>query len=485
MAAIPKRIKLLQDESVSAGPVRAEVPVSLQGLTDHRSENEVHHEGDCIVVFPQSAYRCVVEHLSADVTREHGGFLLGYETWSEEAHAPVVVVEHAIPASHTSGTPVRLKFTKESWRELDAITEKLSKNGHAVTRVGWYHSHPDLNIFLSHWDLDVCKEFDRRQNPIALVVDPVKRRGGFFVRGKDGYQPQQAQGFLERHDLQESSIVDWINLKHEAVKPIPISGPEIKAIDLESAKLERQISEIAALLRQTTSANRRLSLITILLAILLSGGTWYAVNRRIDSVSTDVEQISKKLDRAVDNFGKAIVEMEDKTAGQNQSDASGSVQKAESQPENPDSKPKSVSKNGSEKSKPGARATDQSADHGGKQKSNPKDLKAKDAKSPAQPGSGAGKGTTTAQKSSASPSIPDGGQPGKSASATEGTTKQGDGTASQPGTDDKGTAKNNNSAGDAKTGNEPKSGDSEVKPSDTKPKEEDKTPGQDPPPGIR
>ena len=159
----------------------------------------------------------------------------------------------------------------------------------------------------------------------------------------------------------KASIVDWINLKHEAVKPIPISGPEIKTIDLESAKLERQISEIAALLRQTTSANRKLSLITILLAILLSGGTWYAVNRRIDSVSADVEQISKKLDRAIDNFGKAIVELEDKTAGQNQSDANGSVQKAESQPENPDSKPKSVSKNGSEKSKPDARATDQSA----------------------------------------------------------------------------------------------------------------------------
>ena len=96
------------------------------------------------------------------------------------------------------------------------LLKNYTKNGHAVTRVGWYRSHPDLNIFLSHWDLDVCKELTARQNPIALVVDPVKRRGGFFVRGKNGYQPQQAQGFLERHDLQESSIVDWINLKHEA-----------------------------------------------------------------------------------------------------------------------------------------------------------------------------------------------------------------------------------------------------------------------------
>ena len=355
-----------------------------------------------------------------------------------------------------------------------------------MTRVGWYHSHPDLNIFLSHWDLDVCKEFDRRQNPIALVVDPVKRRGGFFVRGKNGYQPQQAQGFLERHDLQESSIVDWINLKHEAAKPTPISGPEIKGTDLEAAKLERQISEIAALLRQTTSANRTLSLITIVLAILLSGGTWYALNRRIDIVSADMEQTIANLRLEVDELGKALADVEGKAAGQNQSDAGGSVQKAESQPDNPDSKPKSLSKNGSEKSKQPASAADHPANKDEKQKGNPKDLKAKDAKSPTQTGSGPGKGATTAQKSSASSSsVPEGEQSGKSASASESTTKQADGTASSPATDDKGTAKSDNPAGDAKTGNGPKSGDTEVKPSDDKPKEEDKTPGQDSPPGSR
>jgi len=485
MAGVPKRIKVLQDESVSAGPVPAEVPVSLQGLTSHRSENEGHHPGECIVVFPQSAYRSVEEHLSKDVTREHGGFLLGYETWSKEARAPVVVVEHAIPASHTSGTPVRLTFTKESWRELDAITEKLSKNGHAVTRVGWYHSHPDLNIFLSHWDLDVCKEFDRRRNPIALVVDPVKRRGGFFVRAKDGYRPQQAEGFLERHDLQESSIVDWVNLKHEAAKPIAISGPDASAAALDSEKLERQMSEIAALLRETRSASRRLSLFTILLALLLSGGTWYALNRRIDAVNADLEQTSKKLDHAVIDFGKAIAELEERTARQNQSDEGGSAQKPELQPDKAESKLKSVPKNGPEKSKQTANATDQSPNNGGKKKGNSKDLKAKDAKSPAQPGSGDGKGTTTTQKSSASSSSIPEGQSGKSASASEGTTKQADQTASQPATDDKGTSKGNNAAGDAKTGNEPKAGDSEGKPSDSEPKQNDKTQDQDSGPGSR
>lgn len=479
MAGVTRRIKLLQEESAAAGPVRPGAPVNLQGLTSHRSENEAHHAGECIVVFPQSAYRCVVDHLSKDVSREHGGFLLGYETWSEEAKAPVVVVEHAIPASHTSGTPVRLTFTKESWRELDAITEKLSKNGHVVTRVGWYHSHPDLNIFLSHWDLDVCKEFDRRQNPIALVVDPVKRRGGFFVRAKDGYRPQQAEGFLERHDLQQSSIVDWVNLKHEAGKAIAISGPDATAATFEFEKLERQIREIATLLRETKSANRRLSVFTILLVLLLSGGTWYAVSHRIDGVNADLGQTIANLRIEVDELGKAVADLEGKTAEQSPPDVGGSVQKPGSQESRTDSKARPV---GPDKSKQSD--LEQSDKKAGKQKSNPKDLKAKDTKSSASPGSEAKKGETTAQKSSDS-SATQSGQSNKAASAPDGTTKQADAATPPATTDDKPATKTNNAAGDAKTGNDPKTGDSEGKPPDTPPKQDNKAPGQDLPPGSR
>lgn len=481
MAGIPRRIKVLQDESVAAGPAPADGPVSLQGLTSHRSENDGHHAEECIVVFPQSAYRCVVEHLSADVTREHGGFLLGYETWSEEAKAPVVVVEHAIPASHTSGTPVRLTFTKESWRELDAITEKLSKNGHAVTRVGWYHSHPDLNIFLSHWDLDVCKEFDRRRNPIALVVDPVKRRGGFFVRGEGGYRPQQAEGFLERHDLQESSIVDWVNLKHEAAKSIAISGPDASAAVDVSDSLEGQIREIAALLRQSRSASLRLSLFTILLALLLSGGTWYAVNRSISAVNADMGQTIANLRIEVDELGKEVADLEGKTAGQNSSDIGGNAQKPEPRADGTDNKSTPA---GSDKPKQADSATERSDKKGGKQKSNPKDQKSKDASSGKPHGADTGKSVTSEQKDSDS-STPKAAQASKSGNGSDGVTKQGDVATSQAASEDKGTAKSNNSGGDAKTGGEPKSGDSDRKPADPATKQDDKTQGQDSPPGNR
>jgi len=307
----PSRIKVLADEPRAASGLSTQSAISLRGLTSHRSEKESREVGSCLIVFPQSAYRQVVTHLSEDTSREHGGFLLGYETWSEEAHAPVVVVEHAIPAKFTSGTPVRLTFTKESWRHLDEITENLSQNGHRPIRVGWYHSHPNISIFLSHWDLDVCKEFDRRQNPIALVVDPVNRRGGFFVREKSGYKPHTVLGFLERHDLQKESIVDWTNLTRadngiEVASGLQAAGVP-QGVDL--VKLQMQLDEMSNRIGRVSSRSRAWAL-TILLAALLTAASSYLLDRKIDREGASLQEESAELKAQMSDVMKAVVDFE-------------------------------------------------------------------------------------------------------------------------------------------------------------------------------
>src|SRR4030095_15341295 len=161
------RIRVLAGEEVSPS---AEVDQWLRNaapLTSFRCEGEDESAREGRIIFPQSAYSQVVEHLSHDTSREHGGFLLGYETFLEESQCPIVVIERAVPAKYTDGTPVRLTFTTETWRDLDRLTETLRSSGRVLQRVGWYHSHPDIAIFLSRWDLDVCKTFDRRRYPVA------------------------------------------------------------------------------------------------------------------------------------------------------------------------------------------------------------------------------------------------------------------------------------------------------------------------------
>jgi proteasome lid subunit RPN8/RPN11 len=197
----------------------------IGGLTLYRCEGETEKARGCNVIFPQSLYRKVVEHLSEDTSREHGGFLLGFEIPADQPGGPAVYVTEAIAARHTEGSPVRLTFTTETWRDLDKqIADKYSDPAEMPQRIGWYHSHPNISIFLSHWDLDVCQTYDRRKYPVALVVDPVNNRGGFFVGGTKGYQAHSPRGFYEQRDLQGEPMVTWINMtrvSRQTTKPEP------------------------------------------------------------------------------------------------------------------------------------------------------------------------------------------------------------------------------------------------------------------------
>lgn len=251
-----KRVKILpstEEQTVvgspSAQPVRGapdDLGKILAGHTCYRCINEDAGVQPCNIIFPQSAYKVVVDHLSEDTSREHGGFLLGYEIYSGDSEVPTVEVIQAVPARHTEGTPTRLTFTEETWRDLDQITDQYHELGQKLERVGWYHSHPNISIFLSHYDLDVCTIFDRRRYPIALVVDPVRKRGGFFVRGEHGYAPQSAQGFYEKHDMSKESRVKWTNMTRSMQAPAPppvrMGGTSAGAVERPHIRIETRKS---------------------------------------------------------------------------------------------------------------------------------------------------------------------------------------------------------------------------------------------------
>jgi proteasome lid subunit RPN8/RPN11 len=185
----------------------------------HRLKGERRRLRTCTVIFYQSAYRQVIEHLREDITREHGGLLLGYEGADIGSDELTVYVTKALPAQHTVGSKSRLTFTEDTWAEFANQTEGMV--GTNLRRVGWYHSHPNFGIFLSTYDIDVCSNF-QRQTQVALVYDPVRNEGGFFTKGardkgETGYDPECPQGFWECCDLTRDSIVDWTNT--EIVSP--------------------------------------------------------------------------------------------------------------------------------------------------------------------------------------------------------------------------------------------------------------------------
>lgn len=216
------------------GSFRASVPFeelnALGGFSLYRSNDEQRLPGDYNILCSQKALNDVFDHLGEDTKREHGGLLLGYETGSGEGIVPTVVVTHALRGNKTSGTPTSLTFALETWAEWDRSQDEIRRLGIDLKRVGWYHSHPNIEIFLSRYDLDVCTTFERLRCPVALVYDPIRNRGGFFVRGTEGYRPHSPQGFWCLTDQQDGKAISWEN----AAKVAPaVQAAALPAVDKE------------------------------------------------------------------------------------------------------------------------------------------------------------------------------------------------------------------------------------------------------------
>ncbi|MBI4778022.1 hypothetical protein HY792_03780, partial [Candidatus Desantisbacteria bacterium] len=48
--------------------------------------------------------------------------------------------------------------------------------------VGWYHTHPGLGLFMSHYDSFIHNNFFSLSCQIALVVDPATENHMFFQK---------------------------------------------------------------------------------------------------------------------------------------------------------------------------------------------------------------------------------------------------------------------------------------------------------------
>lgn len=128
---------------------------------------------DLLVILESQAYKEIVLHstrfcnpgISQSQWREVYGFLVG------KLEDNSVVVSEAIPMVHGGSTEV--EFEEKHYIEAAEVNEKAADKGFFL--VGWYHSHPGLNIFLSSIDIKNHIGY-QGLNPkaIALVIDPLK-----------------------------------------------------------------------------------------------------------------------------------------------------------------------------------------------------------------------------------------------------------------------------------------------------------------------
>jgi proteasome lid subunit RPN8/RPN11 len=117
---------------------------------------------------------------SIKTDKEVAGILLGTTSHDNQA----IKVSHIAIAVDEDSSPVHFKFTYSVWDDLIDQMERMSREaGEELLLLGWYHTHPNMSVFLSRYDLRTHRDFHRPYQ-FALVLAP--KRGsadtgaGFF-----------------------------------------------------------------------------------------------------------------------------------------------------------------------------------------------------------------------------------------------------------------------------------------------------------------
>lgn len=142
-------------------------------------------------------------HAGSDPDVELGGVLLGGQFEDQDGN-PFVLVLDSLRAEHYESSGSHFKFTHDTWTQISRQRDEFSDD---LLMVGWYHTHPNLGVFLSGMDRFICKNFFNRPLDVALVLDPVRGDRGWFYWG-GGEKLPRAGGFaviasrFRRRDLQ-------------------------------------------------------------------------------------------------------------------------------------------------------------------------------------------------------------------------------------------------------------------------------------------
>lgn len=163
------------------------------------------------IFLSQSAYCRISLHSASELNDEVGGALVGLWCLDRDSGEQFIVVQHMLPARHTRQGSVYLTFTKDTIMDFH---DEVEKNHVGKRIVGWYHTHPRMGIFLSHYDTWLHNNFFPDLWQVALVVEPHSSLAGFFVRRDDGaLDPTRYFGFYELNGNLGRTMVNWKNLQ--------------------------------------------------------------------------------------------------------------------------------------------------------------------------------------------------------------------------------------------------------------------------------
>lgn len=117
-------------------------------------------------------------HLRSNLQVEQGGILFGNAYEDPDIRGIYVEITTAVAAPATVGTGTHLEFTASSW---SGIMNYAQAEHPQENIVGWYHSHPNIGVFMSITDMKTQRAFFYHPWCLSIVYDPVRDNTGFFL----------------------------------------------------------------------------------------------------------------------------------------------------------------------------------------------------------------------------------------------------------------------------------------------------------------
>ncbi|MFB2876467.1 Mov34/MPN/PAD-1 family protein [Floridanema aerugineum] len=146
---------------------------SISDFTNERGISDQYTE----VYIREDALEDLKTHLKSNLRVEQGGILFG-NAYSDPHYGIYVEITAAVAAPKTIGTGASLEFTSDSWLSI----MNYARSQHPQENiVGWYHSHPNLGVFMSGTDMNTQRAFFHHPWCLSIVCDPVRKQIGYFL----------------------------------------------------------------------------------------------------------------------------------------------------------------------------------------------------------------------------------------------------------------------------------------------------------------
>ena len=128
-------------------------------------------------------------------TIEQQGILLGSIYQTPSGYSGVV---EAVLLSEAIGNQVYIESAHSDWSKMDSQMDELNQaRKRKLVKLGWWHTHPNMGIFMSGTDRGTQANYFYKDWQFAVVLNPQEKKWGAFI----GEHAEPCTGCFLNHNV--------------------------------------------------------------------------------------------------------------------------------------------------------------------------------------------------------------------------------------------------------------------------------------------